>query len=72
MTNALRKALEAVSGLSEREQEELAATIIEELAADKRWQGVPPQSQEALKRQAQEALREQRAGRTRALGPDAR
>jgi urease gamma subunit len=63
MTKALRKAFEAASTLSEREQEALAATILEELAADKRWQGVPAQSQEMLKRLAEEALRERREGR---------
>ena len=71
MTKALRKAFEAAAGLPDREQDELAAAILEELAADKRWEGVLAQSQEALKRLADEALQEHRAGRTTALDPDA-
>jgi hypothetical protein len=36
MTKALQKAFEAASRLPEQEQEELAAAILEELAADER------------------------------------
>jgi hypothetical protein len=71
MTKALRKAFEVASRLPDREQEELAAAILEELAADERWEAVFAESQAALKRLADEALREHRAGRTEALDPDA-
>ena len=71
MTKALRKAFEAASRLPEREQEELAAAILEELAADERWEAAFGESQSALKRLADEALREHGAGRSEALDPDA-
>jgi len=71
MTKALRKAFEAASCLPDREQEELAAAILEELAADERWEAAFSESQSALKHLADEALREHRAGQTEALDPDA-
>ncbi len=37
MTDALRKAFETAGRLPEREQDELAAAILEELNADARW-----------------------------------
>jgi len=55
----------------EREQDKLAAAILEELAADERWEAAFAESQQALKRLAGEALREHRTGRTEALDPDA-
>jgi len=71
MTDALRKAFETASRLPEREQDELAAAILEELKADERWDAALGQSQDALARLADEALTEHRAGRTKALDPDA-
>jgi hypothetical protein len=71
MTKALKKAFEAASRLPDREQEELAAAILEELAADERWEAAFAESQSALRRLADEAVREHRAGRTEALDPDA-
>jgi hypothetical protein len=72
MTKALRKAFEAASRLQDRDQDELAAAILEELAADERWGAAFAESQSTLKRLADEALEEHRAGRTEALDPDAR
>jgi len=71
MTKALKKAFEVASRLPEREQDELATAILEELAADERWEATLAQSQGALERLADEALAEHRAGRTKALDPDA-
>ncbi len=71
MTKALKKAFEAASRLPDREQDELAAAILEELAADERWEAALAQSQRALERLADEALKEHRAGRTETLDPDA-
>ena len=71
MTDALRKAFETAGRLPEREQDELAAAILEELAADERWDVALGQSQDALVRLTDEALDEHRAGRTKALDPDA-
>ena len=71
MTKALKKAFEAASRLPEREQDELATTILEELASDQRWEAAFAQSQQALEQLAEEARREHREGRTEALDPDA-
>src|SRR5438552_4002938 len=70
-TKALRKAFEAAARLPDREQEELAAAILEELAADGRWEATFAEPQSTLKRLADEALKEHRAGRTEGLDPDA-
>ena len=71
MTKALKKAFEAASRLPRREQDELAAAILEELAADERWEALFAGSQAALERMAREAREEHRAGRTETLDPDA-
>ena len=71
MTKALRKAFEAASRLPDRQEDELASAILEELAADERWEVAFAESQSALKRLADKALEEHRAGRTEALDPDA-
>jgi hypothetical protein len=71
MTKSLKKAFEAASQLPDREQDELAAAILQELAADQRWEATLGQSREGLERLAEEALKEHRAGRTRPLDPDA-
>jgi hypothetical protein len=71
MTKALKKAFEVASRLPDREQDELATAILEELAADERWEAAFAQSQQALEHLAEEARKEHRAGRTEALDPDA-
>jgi hypothetical protein len=71
MTEALRKAFEAASRLPDKDQEELATAILEELAADERWEAALAGSQSALARLADEARTEHRAGRTKPLDPDA-
>jgi hypothetical protein len=71
MTKALRKAFEAASRLPERDRDELAAAILEELGADERWAAAFARSQDALDRLADEAIEEHRAGRTEPLDPDA-
>jgi len=71
MTKALKKAFEAASRLSDPDQDELAAAILEELEADERWETAFARSQDALERLADEALEEHRAGRTEPLDPDA-
>jgi hypothetical protein len=70
MTKALKKAFDAASQLPDRDQDELAAAILQELAADQRWEAVLGQSREALEQLADEAVKEHRAGRTRPLEPD--
>jgi hypothetical protein len=61
MTKALKKAFEVASRLPDREQDELATAILEELAADERWEASFARSQDALQRLAQEALDEHRS-----------
>jgi len=56
MTKALRKAFEVASRLPDREQDELATAILEEMAADERWEAAFAQSQQTLERLAKEAL----------------
>jgi hypothetical protein len=71
MTKALQKAFETASRRPDREQDELAAAILEELDADEYWEAAFARSQDALERLADEALEEYRAGRTEPLDPDA-
>ena len=61
MTKALKKAFEVASRLLDREQDELATTILEEMAADERWEAAFGQSQQTLEPLAKEALEEHRA-----------
>ena len=61
MTKALKKAFEVVSRLPDWEQDELATAILEEMAADDRWEAAFAQSQQTLERLAKEALEEHRA-----------
>ena len=58
----MTKALEVASRLPDREQDELATAILEEMAADERWEAAFAQSQQTLERLATEALEEHRAG----------
>ena len=62
MTKALQKAFEVASRLPDREQDELATAILEEMAADERWEAAFAQSQQTLERPAKEALEAHRAG----------
>lgn len=70
MTEALRKAFEAASKLSEADQESLAAAILAELEAEGVWDQVFRSSEAALGRLADEALDEYRAGRTKPADSD--
>lgn len=71
MTNALQKAFEMASRLPDRDQDVLAAAILQEVAADERWESAVAAAPGALERLADEAIEEHRAGRTRPLNPDA-
>jgi hypothetical protein len=62
MTKALKKAFEVASRLPDREQDELATAILEEMATDERWEAGFALSQETLERLAKEALDEHRVG----------
>ncbi|MBI4494628.1 MAG: hypothetical protein HY690_17765 [Chloroflexi bacterium] len=70
MSKLLTKAFAEASKLPESEQEALAAWILEELAADRRWQEALTDSGEFLAQLADEAVSEHREHRTQALDPD--
>ena len=58
MTKLLNKAVTVVSKLSEKEQDAIAAIILEELADEKRWAESFVASQRQLSMLAKEALEE--------------
>lgn len=71
MTNALKKAFEVASRLPDPEPNALAAAILEELAADERWEAAVAAAPAGLEHLADEALAEHRAGSTKPLDPNA-
>jgi hypothetical protein len=70
MTKALRRAFKIASRLPDREQNDLASALLEEVEAHDRWRSTLAESQAALEHLADEAFKEHRAGRTQALDPD--
>ena len=70
VTKDLEKAFDLASKLPPREQQELAAWILEELRADRKWARSLGASQAQLARLAQEALGEYDAGESEHLDPD--
>ena len=70
MTKSLKRAFEAASRLPDQDQEDLAAAILDELAAEERWATALAGSGDTLERLADEALSEHAAGRTRPLDPE--
>ena len=70
MTELLERALEQVRQLPE-EQDAIAAVFLDELQSEQRWQAALARSPDQLAALAAEALAEFRAGKTRALDPDA-
>lgn len=67
MTLSLKRAFQAAAKLPEEEQELLAAWIMEELAADRRWDMAFDASQDLLAALANEALEEDLRGNTQPL-----
>ena len=70
MTKLLQKAFELARSLPDKEQDALAALVIDEMGSDRRWQEAFDSSADALDRLADEALAEYRAGKTLPLDPD--
>ena len=70
MTRLLEKAFEKASELPEGEQDDLAAFILEELQAERRWSQAFQRSQDKLAKLAQEALDEHRSGTSEELNTD--
>ncbi len=67
MTKLLEKAVNAVSNLPEKEQDAIAALILEELVDEQRWAQSFASSQRQLLMLAKEALEEYHSGRTKPL-----
>jgi len=70
MNRLLEEAFAEVSKLPESEQEALAAWILDELAAERRWQQAFADTPDALAQLADEALAEHRQRQTQPLDPD--
>ena len=64
MTTALQQAFEKASALPQEQQDSLAAILLDEMAAEGRWERSFAQSQGALSKLAAEALAEDAQGRT--------
>jgi hypothetical protein len=58
MTDLLKRAFDAVSRLSEDEQDTVAEWQLAELASEERWEGRCAETQSHLSALAQDALRE--------------
>lgn len=67
MTQLLEQALSEIAKLGDREQDALAAILLEEIASERRWASSFAGSQDTLAKLADKALAEHDAGRTRPL-----
>jgi hypothetical protein len=70
MTELLEKAIARLKTLPEREQNAIAAMILEELEDEIRWDAAFAGSQDALGLLAAEAMAEYHAGKTQELDPE--
>jgi hypothetical protein len=70
MTKLLEKAFEAASTLPAEEQDALAASILAEVEAERRWDALFESSVPTLERLAEEALHEHRAKKTLPFTPE--
>jgi len=70
MTQLLEKAFVEAAKLPDEEQDALARAMLEELAAERRWDDLFGRSEDVLGQLAAEAEAEYRAGRTQRLDPD--
>lgn len=67
MTKLLEKAFAEAANLPEEEQDRLARILLEDFAAEEKWEGAFASSQETLALLADEALAEFEKGETRPL-----
>ena len=70
MNKLLEEAFAQAAKLPESEQETVAAWLLEELAAERRWERSFTESADALAHMAEEALAEHRGRRTHPLDPE--
>ena len=71
MTTLLEEAFAKAAQLPPKEQDALAALLLEEIAAERRWEGLFSQSQDQLAGLAEDALAEFHEGKTKLLDEDA-
>lgn len=69
MTQLLQKAIAVTSALPETQQDTIAQNMLEEIAAEAKWESSFARSQDALSELAAEALAEDREGKTKELDP---
>ncbi len=69
MTNSLQRAFEAAAQLPPDEQDAVAAWLLAELQAERKWNDSFAHSQDVLSALADEATEEHRKGKTQALNP---
>jgi hypothetical protein len=67
MTELLEKAFTEASKLPQEAQDMLARMLLDDLAAEEKWDGTFAQSQDKLARLADEALAEYHDGKTKKL-----
>ncbi len=67
MTKLLEKAFNAISQLSEPDQDSVASFILEELASEERWTNAFSASGDKLTQLAKEAIAEYKSGKSRPL-----
>ncbi len=70
MTELLEHAFTVASKLPDKEQDAMAALLLEELASEQRWDGAFAASSDQLSKMARAALREFEAGKTRPMDAD--
>jgi hypothetical protein len=70
MTELLERAFTEASKLPEKEQDAMAALLLEELASEHRWEAAFAAAPQQLSEMARVALREFKAGQTRPMDPD--
>jgi hypothetical protein len=68
MTHLLEEALAKLQQLPEAEQDAIASIILDELAAEQRWQAAFAASQGQLAKLAEKARADVRAGRAHEIG----
>ena len=67
MTQALSTAVATAAQLPEREQDALAAILLEEMEAEERWSALFADSPNLLERMANEAIQDFQAGRVQPI-----
>ena len=70
VTSALQRAFDEASKLPEREQEFIAALVMEGIESERRWDDAFAESQDVLEKMADETLAEFEAGNTSPLDLD--